>query len=1030
MSLFRRLICSLFGAKPSSRKSRNASRSPLHGGSKARLPQVETLEDRFLPSSTTSDCLPTTNNNANQNCNTSNYLANLNTSSYLTNCNTASNQINCSTTNYQVNCNTTSSQTNCNTTSNQASCTTTTSQSSCSIISGYVYYDANNNGLMDNGEMPLANTPIELLNNANNTVIDTAVTDANGYYQFDKDETVGTSIQSVTKTLTFPAGQTDFSQSGLVDQFDPSLGTLVSVSITNAGSITSDIRVENTSTNSGAYITGHVAGNLTLTGPNGLSIQTNLSQYAGTVGVSAYDGQLDFAGSSGDDLGSKTANGAETLTLTGSALNAFIGTGSVQLHESAVATSNATGGGNELVGISSTACAQVNVVYNYIPSDCLKPGCYTIVKTADPAGYTAGKESSHGIVLNTPPGSNSIPVTLSHGSNSCNNDFGELKTSCLSGYVYADTSQNGFNDGIMQPDEAGISGVTITLTGTNAYGSVNLTTTTDGNGYYKFNNLQPGSYVLTETHPAGWVDGKDTPGSAGGMAGQDVLTNINLPAGTMATNNNFGEIQYSQLGGTVYYDGGVAAAFDNGVQNNGEPGIPGVTIQLSGVDFNGHQVQLTTTTDSNGHYLFSNLMPGTYSVTDVQPTAYVAGIDTVGSDGGQKFASGFTNVLVSPGDAAMNYNFGELLPSTISGYVYVDTSLNGYNDGIKEAGEQGIGSVAITLTGTNDQGAVVLQTNTDSTGAYSFAGLRPGTYTVTETPPLGYIDGKATLGGITTGQVGQDVLSNIALPPSTNDPNNNFGELSPSVRVFLTPPLDPGITPNTPTFTTPAIPVVSKGQLLSSTINNHSSIATQESAQFINSVYTSVLGRTVDSASLTTWLNYFQAGGTRQNFAAAIWNSAEHRANEVNSIYQAILGSSPSQATVNAYVGMFNAGASELAVAAAIAGSSQGTTLYPTTASFVNQLYEVAMGRTANPSEQATWAAFPGSRTALALAILTTPEALTDVVQQAYSQVLGRSASSNEVNAGMALLQSGGSGYTAFIDGIFASSEYASHMTV
>ena len=51
-------------------------------------------------------------------------------------------------------------------------------------------------------------------------------------------------------------------------------------------------------------------------------------------------------------------------------------------------------------------------------------------------------------------------------------------------------------------------------------------------------------------------------------------------------------------------------------------------------------------------------------------------------------------------------------------------------------------------------------------------------------------------------------------------------------------------------------------------------------------------------------------------------------------------------------------------------------------------------------------------------------------MQQAYSQVLSRSATTNEVNAGVALLQSGGSGYTAFIDSIFASTEYAGHMTV
>ena len=35
---------------------------------------------------------------------------------------------------------------------------------------------------------------------------------------------------------------------------------------------------------------------------------------------------------------------------------------------------------------------------------------------------------------------------------------------------------------------------------------------------------------------------------------------------------------------------------------------------------------------------------------------------------------------------------------------------------------------------------------TDASGFYSFAGLRPGNYTITETSPSGWIDGKDTIG--------------------------------------------------------------------------------------------------------------------------------------------------------------------------------------------------------------------------------------------------------------------------------------------
>jgi protocatechuate 3,4-dioxygenase beta subunit len=1002
MNLFRLLL----GRKFMSRQARKAAKASRKSKHSARLPIVEALEDRCLLSATT-NCMGNLS---------SGNLANYSTGGTQTSCQATTNQTNCGT------------QATYTTSTNQTSCTNGMSQGCGNTISGYVFYDANNNGVMDSGELPLANTPIELLNNATNTIIGTTTTDANGYYQFSEDDTVSTAAQTITKTLTFPAAQTDYSVSGIVGQFDPSLGTLVSVSITNSGSITSDIQVENTSTSSSSLINGTVGGSLTLTGPNGLSILTNLSQYAGSYSATAYDGHLDFSGTSGDDFGSKTANGTNTITLSGNDLTAFIGTGSVQLTENAVATSHATGGGNLVVSASSTATAQVTVVYHYIPNNCLKPGNYTIVKTADPLSYIPGKLSSHGVVLNSPAGSNSIPVTLTAGS-SANNDFGEIKTASISGYVYGDTSPDGYNDGVMEPDEAGISGVTVTLTGTSSQGNVSLTTTTDGNGFYKFNNLQPGTYTITESSPAGWIDGKASVGTAGGMATLDQINQVNLPPGTDGVNYNFGELQVSQIGGTVFYDGGAAAAFDNGVQNSGEPGIPGVVINLTGTDFNGHHVVQSTVTDANGHYLFNNLTPGTYSVTDVQPTGYLAGRDTVGTNGGQQTAHGFSNVLLSPGDVALHYDFAELLPSTISGFVYLDTSLSGYNDGIKEANEQGISGVTITLTGTTDQGSVSQQTTTDPSGQYSFANLAPGTYTITETPPDGYISGKATLGTVTSGQVGTNVLSNIALPPSTNDTNNNFAELTPSQRVFVTPPLTTDTTPNPPIFTTPPIPIVSKSQLLSSSFNKPS-IQTQENAQFVNSVYTSVLGHSVDSTSLGNWLKTLQSGGTKQQVAAAVWNSTEHRTEEINALYQSILGTAPSQATVNIYLNMFSNGASELQVAAAIAGGTQATNAYPTTASFVNQMYIVAMGRTPSPSEQDQWANFAGNRTALAFAIFTTDEALTDIVQQTYLQLLNRPANATDVALWIPQLQAGGYGFTAMVTSIYGSAEYAGRMTV
>src|SRR5205823_1260127 len=118
--------------------------------------------------------------------------------------------------------------------------------------------------------------------------------------------------------------------------------------------------------------------------------------------------------------------------------------------------------------------------------------------------------------------------------------------------------------------EAGLSGVTVTLGGTTTGGQpVNLTTTTDANGNYKFSNLQSGTYTITETQPAGYQDGKDTIGTPGGTTLNDQFTNINLNAAVNGVNNNFAELALSSLAGSVYLDVS-SNGFNNGVREAGE----------------------------------------------------------------------------------------------------------------------------------------------------------------------------------------------------------------------------------------------------------------------------------------------------------------------------------------------------------------------------------------------------------------------------------------------------------------------------
>src|SRR5205814_1321302 len=166
-------------------------------------------------------------------------------------------------------------------------------------------------------------------------VVGSTTTDANGFYQFDTDIAHPGTDAELTKTVTFDPTQTNFSLSGLLDQFDPSLGQLQSIEIQHAGSITSEIKAENFSGTSESDITGTVSGTLTLSGPGGLSNVVNIAGTAGSFHATQFDGALDFAGSSGGSFGTQTADGNNTVVLTGADMNDYIGTGQVSLTEDA-----------------------------------------------------------------------------------------------------------------------------------------------------------------------------------------------------------------------------------------------------------------------------------------------------------------------------------------------------------------------------------------------------------------------------------------------------------------------------------------------------------------------------------------------------------------------------------------------------------------------------------------------------------------------------------------------------------------------
>ena len=348
-------------------------------------------------------------------------------------------------------------------------------------------------------------------------------------------------------------------------------------------------------------------------------------------------------------------------------------------------------------------------------------------------------------------------------------------------YVWKDLNQNG----IQETGEPGIPGATVTLTKPDG---TTETATTDALGHYHFTSLWPGTYTVAVATPSGLVPSPT-------LAGADRKVDSNLSQATVAISPaqwdditiDFGFYPTGAIGNFVWQDLNV-----NGIQDPGEPGIDGVTVLLTDAADPGN-VLLTAVTADNGAYLFTGLAAGTYKViVDTSSPALAGFLPTLvkasGTPENDSDASPLTVVLPTDSSEDLNADFGYYRLSSLSGFVYVDAD----NDGAIDATELAIPGVTVTLTGLDFTGAAVnLPTTTAPDGSYLFANLQPSGvagYTITETQPVDYDDGKDTIGTPGGNDTTNDVFYAVMLGSAVDGENNNFGELEPP------PPAPPVIT--------------------------------------------------------------------------------------------------------------------------------------------------------------------------------------------------------------------------------------------
>ncbi len=562
-------------------------------------------------------------------------------------------------------------------------------------VSGTVYNDLNGNGVQDPGEPGIRGVTVDLLS-SRGSLVQTTTTDGNGAYRFssvapgsymvqetDPEGYTSTTSNNVPISAAANGSATanfgdqdqgtisgnvflDTNGNGIQDLDEPGIsGVTVTLLTSQGGSVETattgaDGRYRFTGVNSGSYTVQEKD-------PKGFTSTTNnrVPLYIGAGGsATANFGDQDQGTVSGNVFLDTNGNGMQDANEPGiSGVTVTLLTS----RESEVQTATTAGNGSySFSGVTS--------------------GGYKVQET-DPAGYISTT-------------ANTVPVSVT-GAGGVTANFGDQEEGTVSGIVFADTNGNGARNEF----EKGITGVTVTLLS----GGTVSSTTTSGDGSYRFAGLSAGVWTVQETDPEGYDSTTDN------------TVNVNVGSESAAT-ANFGDIPYGTVSGVVFND-----TNGNRVQDPGEKGVGGVTVNLRD---NQDALYASMVTVGDGAFLFSGVAAGTYTVEEIYPTGYTGTttnrvVITVGE---VENASGTMTAFATRDVAAAN--FGVLQQESISGIVFNDANGNG----IQDTGENGVGGVEIQLLSSGEE----IAATTAGDGSYSFYNVAPGNYTIQETYPEGY----------------------------------------------------------------------------------------------------------------------------------------------------------------------------------------------------------------------------------------------------------------------------------------------------
>lgn len=314
---------------------------------------------------------------------------------------------------------------------------------------------------------------------------------------------------------------------------------------------------------------------------------------------------------------------------------------------------------------------------------------------------------------------------LESGENNMTYDAGVYVPAELGDFVWEDLNA----DGIQDAGEPGIEGVGVILN--DCQGVALDTVYTDHNGYYLFNNLKPGNYMISFIMPADYIltdknigtDSKDSDIEDNGYSVCEVLE-----SSEKNYTYDIGLYRNARIGDEVWLDKNA-----NGVREVGEPGVENVTVELR--KCNG-TLMSTGSTDSDGKYIFEDLRPDSYKLKFILPDDYHftkadIGDDDTDSDADPVYGLTVCEDLIS-NESNLSYDAGIYKNASIGDYVWLDED----GDGLQDTNEPPFENVEVILQDCNGNDLATQFTNPN--GLYLFDNLVPGDYMLKFIAPQNY----------------------------------------------------------------------------------------------------------------------------------------------------------------------------------------------------------------------------------------------------------------------------------------------------